>query len=183
MKYFLLVSVFCCAIHIAFAQTEWPKEITPQVLEQIKAEIEKKIPAFKQSLIKQGLTSDQVEFSLDTFRIEQTATHRTSIDYSTMGMNTSTDGLTAAYDKLLNKYYNKLMAMLAPDDKKVLVTAQKAWLAYRDAESKLIWALTKDEYSGGGSMQTNIATSAYADLVVKRTVKIFHYYDGLVKQK
>lgn len=183
MKHLLTITILSLLVHLSFAQNDGPKEITPQVLQKIKADIEKQVPAFKQKLSKKNLTADQVEFSLDTFRIQETASYRMDIDYSTMGMNVTIDEMTAAYDKLMNKYYSKLLALLKPEDKKVLITAQKAWLAYRDAEAKLIWTMTKDEYSGGGSMQSNIATSAYSDLVVKRTVEIFNYYDGMIKSK
>ncbi len=105
------------------------------------------------------------------------------IDYSTVGMNITVDEMTSSYDKLMNKYYNKLLKILKPDDKKILVTAQKAWLAYRDAEAKLIGKMTKEEYSGGGTIQSNIATGSYSDLVVKRAIEIFNYYDGIIKDK
>ena len=84
---------------------------------------------------------------------------------------------------MLNKYYNKLLKILKPEDKKILVTAQRAWLAYRDPEAKLIGTMTKEEYSGGGTIQSNIATGAYSDLVAKRTIEIFNYYDAIIKDK
>lgn len=61
------------------------------------------------------------------------------------------------------------------------MAAQKAWLQFRDTESKLIKTLSKDEYSGGGTIQSNIVTSSYADLVVKRCIDIFNYYDNIIK--
>lgn len=183
MKYPLTIILFSFVAHFTFAQIDGPKEITPQVLQQINAAIEKEIPTLKQKLTKKGLSADQIEFALDTFRIEQLASYRLDIDYSTMGMNVTINEKTAAYDKLLNKYYNKLLKLLQPEDKKTLVAAQKTWLAYRDAEEKLIWAMTKDEYSGGGSMQSNIGNTAYGNLVMKRTIEIFNYYEGVIKEK
>jgi uncharacterized protein YecT (DUF1311 family) len=91
-------------------------------------------------------------------------------------MNTTIKNMAASYDKLMNKYYNKLLKLLKPDDKNVLVAAQKAWLKYRDAEFKLIGTMTKEEYSGGGTIQTNIANGRYADITVRRTIEIFNYY-------
>jgi uncharacterized protein YecT (DUF1311 family) len=165
------------------AQSDGPKEITPIVLQHLKSDIEKLIPPFKNNLFKQEFTADQIEFSVDTFRIEQLLTKRMDIDYSTAGMNVTVNEMTASYDQLMNKYYNKLLKMLKAEDKKTLVSAQKAWLAYRDAEAKLIGTLTKEVYSGGGTIQSNIATSSYADLVVKRTIEIFNYYDSILKDK
>lgn len=179
--FFLLL--FLLAGQISFGQDDGPKEITPQVLQKIKADVEKLVPAFKKSLSKQDLTADQIEFSVDTFRIEQIGAIRMEMDYTTVGMNITVDEMTSSYDKLLNKYYNKLLNMLQPEDKKVLITAQRAWIAYRDAEAKLIGTMTKEEYSGGGTIQSIIATGSYADLVVKRTLEIFNYYDGIVKEK
>lgn len=183
MKQALIISLFLIVAQFAFSQNDGPREITPQVLQHIIADVEKLIPAFKKSLSKQELTVDQIEFTVDTFRIEQVVSKRMDIDYSTAGMNTTVDEMTSSYDKLLNKYYNKLLKMLKPEDKKVLVAAQKAWLAYRDAEAKLIGTMTKDEYSGGGSIQSNIATGSYSDIVVKRAIEIFNYYDGVIKNK
>ena len=101
------------------------------------------------------------------------------IDYSTIGMNITVDEMTSSYDKLMNKYYNKLLKTLKPGDKKVLINAQKAWLTFRDAETKLIGTMTKEVYSGGGTIQSNIATGAYSDLVVQRTIEIFQYYNNI----
>jgi uncharacterized protein YecT (DUF1311 family) len=165
----------------SYAQSDRPKEITPQILQKIKMDVEVLVPAFKKNLSDRDLTVDQIELSVDTFRINQIVSKRMDIDYSTLGMNRTVDEMTASYDKLLNKYYNKLLKILKPEDKKILITAQRAWLVYRDAEAKLIGKMTKEEYSGGGTIQSNIATGAYSDLVVKRTIEIFNYYDNVIK--
>jgi uncharacterized protein YecT (DUF1311 family) len=181
MKQILLLTIITSFAQFTFGQSNDTKEITPQVLQKIKADIEKQIPALKQKFLKEEFTIDQTEFSLDTFRIEQIVSKRMVIDYTTVGMNNTVDEMTTAYDKLMNKYYNKLLKALKPADKKVLVAAQKAWLGYRDAEAKLIGTMTKEEYSGGGSIQSNIATGSYSEIVVKRAIEIFNYYDGIVK--
>jgi len=123
----------------------------------------------------------QIEFSRDTFYIGQVMAQRMKIDYTTVGMNKAIQEMSSAYDQLLNKYYNRLLKLLKPQDKATLVTAQKAWLQFRDTESKLIRTLSKDEYSGGGTIQSNIVASAYAELVVKRCIDIFNYYDNIEK--
>lgn len=183
MKQILYFLIFFLVRHSSFAQNDGPKEITPQILQKIKMDVEKLVPAFNKNLSDRDLTSDQIEFSVDTFRINQIVSKRMGIDYSTLGMNRTVDEMTTSYDKLLNKYYNKLLKILKPEDKKILVTAQRAWLAYRDAEAKLIGTMTKEEYSGGGTIQSNIATGAYSDLVAKRTIEIFNYYDAIIKDK
>jgi uncharacterized protein YecT (DUF1311 family) len=181
MKQLLFFLLLILVGQLSFAQNNGPKEITPQVLQKIKAEVEKLVLQFKKNLSKEDLTTDQIEFSVDTFRIRQVVSKRMDIDYSTVGINITVDEMTYSYDKLMNKYYNKLLKILKPEDKKVLVTAQKAWLAYRDAEAELIGTMT--EYSGGGTIQSNIATGSYSELVVKRAVEIFNYYDGIFKEK
>lgn len=180
MKHFFLSIILCFIGNIVLGQNS-PKEISPEILKKIKAEVEAQIPKLKLKLAKQELNPDEIEFKIDTFRIETIASKRMDIDYSTAGMNITIDELTTDYDKLMNKYYNKLMKSLKPEDKKVLITAQKAWLAFRDAEIKLIGTMTEDQYSGGGTMQSNIRMGQYSSLVVDRTIDIFHYYNGVVK--
>ena len=89
--------------------------------------------------------------------------------------------LADSYDQLMNRYYNKLLNRLDPKDKTILIHAQKNWLAYRDAEKKLIGLLNSDAYTGGGTVYSNIRISQYAALISKRTVEIFNYYNNITK--
>lgn len=182
MKPLLMGLIFFLIGYFSFGQNDSPKEITPQMLQKLKADIEKQIPEFKKQLSSRELTTDQMEFAVDTFRIEQLVSKRMDLDYSTQGMNKTVQEMTKSYDSLMNKYYTKLLRLLKQEDRKILVDAQKAWLNYRDAEAKLIGAMTKIEYSGGGSIQSNIAVGSYANLVVRRAVEIFNYYDGIVNE-
>jgi uncharacterized protein YecT (DUF1311 family) len=166
-----------------FSQSDGPKAITPQILEKIKDTVEKQVRAFEKILSKQDITAEAIEFAIDTFRIEQILLKRMDVDYSTAGMNNTVREMESSYDRLMNKYYNKLIKMLSSDDRKILIAAQKAWLVYRDAEVKLIGTLTEPAYSGGGTMQSNIATGRYADLVVQRTIQIFQYYISVIENK
>lgn len=181
MKSLLFILIFFFAGYFSFGQNGGSKEITPTLLRKLKADIEKQIPEFKKQLSARELSADQMEFAVDTFRIEQLVSKRMDIDYSTQGMNKTFQEMTKSYDSLMNRYYTKLLRALKPEDKRVLMNAQKSWLVYRDAEAKLIGSLTKIEYSGGGSIQSNIAVGAYADLVVRRAIVIFNYYDSIVK--
>ncbi len=183
MKQIIFLSTLFVAMNFAYGQNDGPREITPQDLQKINADIEKQIPVFKKNIAKRELTADEIEFSLDTFRIKQLVSKQMGIDYSTIGMNAIVNEMTASYDKLMNKYYNKLLKVLKPEDKQTLVVAQRAWIAFRDAEAKLIGAMTKDEYSGGGTIQSMIATGSYSNLVIKRTLDVFNYYDGIIKEK
>jgi uncharacterized protein YecT (DUF1311 family) len=181
MKNILLLTFLCFLGNIAFGQNN-PKEISPEILKKITSEVETQIPKLKLKLSKEELNADEIEFKIDTFRIESIASKRMEIDYSTTGMNISVSELTAAYDKLMNKYYNKLMKLLKPEDKKVLISAQKAWLTFRDAELNLIGTMTDEKYSGGGTIQSNIRVGSYSSLVTERTIKIFNYYNGIDKE-
>ncbi|MGQ7946242.1 lysozyme inhibitor LprI family protein [Flavobacterium sp. WC2509] len=180
MKHFFLSMILCFLGNIVLGQNSL-KEISPEILKKIKAEVEVQIPKLKLKFSKEEFNADEIEFKIDTFRIESIASRRIEIDYSTAGMNISVAELTTAYDKLMNKYYSKLMKLLKPKDKKVLVTAQKAWLAFRDAELYLIGTMTNEEYSGGGTIQSNFRVGSYSSLVVERTLKIFNYYNGVIK--
>ncbi len=182
MKHFFLSLILSIIGNSTFGQNS-PKEITPEILKNIKAEVEAQIPKLKQELSKQDLNADAIEFKIDTFRIETIASKRMEIDYTTAGMVVTVDELTASYDKLMNKYYGKLLKLLKPDDKKILVTAQKAWLVFRDAELKLIGTMTDEQYSGGGTMQSNIRSAQYSSVLVKRTIDIFIHYDGILKDE
>jgi uncharacterized protein YecT (DUF1311 family) len=181
MKQNILVFLFFVCANFLFAQNDMPKEITKEILQKINTDVEKLIPAFKKSLKEKNLSNDAIEFAVDTFKIENVTAKKMDINYSTAGMNHAVNDATDAYDKLMNKYYNKLLKLLQPEDKKILLAAQKAWLGYRNAENNLIDAMTKKEYSGGGTIQSNIATGAYSDLIKQRTISIFNYYNNVIK--
>lgn len=106
-----------------------------------------------------------------------------NIAYSTFEMNSIVHEMASSYDILLNKYYKKLLKSLKPEDQKTLITAQKAWVTFRDAETKLIQTMTSFEYSGGGTMQTSMAIGSYESMVEKRTIEIFDYFDSIIKDK
>lgn len=179
----ILVIAFLFFLILSYGQNHTPIEITPQILKKINLEVENEITKLKEKISKQDLSIDEIEFTIDTSRIGRITTKRIDIDYSTIGMNISIIEMTNSYDKLLNKYYNKLLKTLNPEDKKILITAQKSWLVYRDNEKKLIFTMTNDEYSGGGTIQSNIAISSYGNLVVDRTIDIFNYYKNIIKDK
>lgn len=42
-------------------------------------------------------------------------------------------------------------------------------------------AIQEMAYSGGGTIQSNIVESANADLIVKRCIELFNYYNDLVE--
>ena len=182
MKYFFLLVLVVLETTSINAQNGWPNEITPKVLQNIKDDIEKKIPALKGSYLAKEYTSDEIEFSLDTFRFTQVVKKRMEVDYSTAGMNQTVIEMTKSYDILMNKYYNKLLNRLRLEDKKILIVTQRAWIKFRDAEFKLIGVLLNDNYTGGGTIHSSIAISRYSDIIVNRTMEIFNYYNEIQKE-
>ena len=67
-------------------------------------------------------------------------------------------------DADLNKVYQKLMASLDGDGIKLLKEAQRAWIAYRDAEAK-----RAGDEARGGSMSPMLFYAATAELTKERT--------------
>ena len=153
-----------------------PVDVTPELQTKIKRDIEKDIPKLKQRLETKKENPVVIEFILDTFRVEQFMDKWIDLDYRDFGMNEAGYEASRLYDSLLNKYYKKLLAVLKGDDKKILIQAQKSWLAFRDTELKLVETISKDEYSGGGTMQRLTESSEYLDLIRNRTISIFSHY-------
>jgi len=165
----------------AFAQNDGPKEVTPEILKKIKIDVEKQVTKFKQEITKdENLSKDYIEFQIDTFRINRINDASQEINYSTPGISGAIYEMAKSYDLLLNKYYNRLLKQLKGNDKNVLIKAQRAWLSFQKLEQELIGTLSKEEYSGGGTIQSNIRASQYADLIIKRTIDFFFYSSGSV---
>ena len=151
-------------------------EVTPQLQKKIKDDVEKLIPKFRKKLEAEKLNEVQIEFEIDTFRVERFMDKWMDINYSDAGMSDGTYAGAKLYDSLLNKYYKRLLAVLKPDDKKVLIQAQKAWLLFRDTEYKLVETISKSEYSGGGTMQQLTESAEYLNLIKDRTIAVFLHY-------
>lgn len=180
-KHLLLLSLSFAAFHLARGQ-KVSGRITPATEKKINTAVEQQVDSFRQLTLDNHkyLSTARLAFMLDTFRIKHIADEQIAIDYTTAGMNIAVNQLASSYDKLMNRYYNKLLQLLKPEDRKVLLSAQRSWLTFRNAESKLIGIMMQEEYSGGGSIQSNIASSSYSELVIRRTNQIFNYYDEVV---
>ncbi len=157
-----------------------PREITAQELDKYKTEIRQKATNLRQKLTKEedfdGLNKNLcIEFQTDTFFIERLMDKRISIDYSTTGMIEAVSDAEADYDKLLNKYYKYIFKRLNPSDKEVLKEAQRSWIQYRDCERKLNILVSKEEYSGGGTIQGPLVTNRNFELTRKRVFELFDY--------
>jgi uncharacterized protein YecT (DUF1311 family) len=142
--------------------------------------VDKELKAYQKVLEQNGdYDALMKEFSLDTFRVEHTFSATISDMVNSPQILEAGEKATAEYDKLLNKYYNKLLTKLKSSDKKVLIKAQKAWLSFRDAEQNLTGTMSAEQYSGGGSIQKDINESTYQELVKSRLVNIFNHLNRI----
>ncbi len=116
-----------------------------------------------------------IEFALDTFRIERLVSKKIDFNSSTIGMLQATYDKEKDYDQLLNKYYNKLIEMLNEEDKAILITAQKNWMSFRDSERIFNQLISRDEYSGGGTIQKLLVADRYTDITKKRVLELHTY--------
>lgn len=172
------ISLLCFTYSSLFAQNM--QEVTPEIEKKINNEIEQAAKVKKMQYKKdKDLSEDWIEFSLDTFRISQYEEKYMSYNYSTVGMNTAMNLAADKYDQLLNKYYKKLLNVLDKNDKEALIEAQRAWIAFRDKEMQLESTLEQDRYSGGGTMQILRHASVYEELIRKRVIEIFEYYNSI----
>src|SRR5262245_54006910 len=116
----------------AFSQSKDAVEVTPEIQKKIRQDIEKEVPQLKQKLEKAKENPVQIEFTLDSCRVERIMEKWHDLDYRDFGMRDADYVGARIYDSVLNKYYKKLLAILKGDDKKILIQAQKNWLAFRD---------------------------------------------------
>jgi len=174
------IYLFLCLLFIAItasAQTEIAVHFTPVQLQTIKASVDKKAALFKKKLEADSYASlGAQEFYVDTFKAEETARLKMDIAQSSSAMNEVMGDLYKDYDKILNKYYNRLLKQLTPEDQKILIQAQRAWLTFQTAERKLIETLMNPAYSGGGAHMSNIQVAMVTELMVHRTLEIGEYY-------
>jgi uncharacterized protein YecT (DUF1311 family) len=151
-------------------------EVTSELQNKIKQDIEKEVLKLKQQLEKDRVNPVEIEFTLDTFRVEKFMEKYIELDFTDFGMRDAGYKTAIYYDSLMNKYYKKLLSVFKGDDKKILIQAQKAWLTFRSTETKLVGIISKDEYSGGGTMQQLAESSEYLNLIKNRTIAIFEHY-------
>ena len=184
MKLIKLIFLFLIATNFGFAQS--PKEISDADLVKYKQEIQKESLKLKQELLKKDYFSDfdkqvSIEFQIDTFLIENLISKRTSIDYSTRGLIEAEYDSEVEYDKLLNKYYQSLLKKLIDSDKEILKQSQRNWIQYRDSERKLNINISKDEYSGGGTIQGLNVTCRDAEITKNRVIELFNYLSRFIE--
>lgn len=87
---------------------------------------------------------NEIEFTEDTIHINEFLSAYAdsySLATTTTGMNWGESKRLDAYDKLLNKYYQKSLLVLKPDMKAKLIKSQRTWLNYYIHEKEFIYNL------------------------------------------
>jgi uncharacterized protein YecT (DUF1311 family) len=173
-----LIMLFTLLPIFVFSQ---PREFTQEDSMAITKQLNFQVTQFRASLEAQDdyETEDVkkiiIQFRLDTFIIEQFMTKQLEIDYSTMGMIDASFRAEKEYDRLLNGYYKKLLDRLKESDRKILKESESNWIKYRDSETALNYLLTRDEYSGGGSIQGVIYAGRVLEITRHRVAELFLY--------
>lgn len=151
------------------------KSYSPEVEKNLLLNINKDVQKLKLNLTKQSFHKERVRFMVDTFKIVEIRKRKMEYLYSTQEMNQLVNEELIEFDKLMNYYYNKLMSRLDKEDKEILVSAQKAWIEFRDKEINLCSALRTEKYSGGGSIQSTIFTGLKCELTRNRMNELFEH--------
>lgn len=147
---------------------------------ELMEEVERGVSELKQELERGEYFSDYeqnltISFKIDTFRIERLFAKRLCVDYTTVGMVQATIELEAGYDMLLNKYYRILKGKLDMEDQELLLQSQRNWIKFRDSERIFNSEISKDKYSGGGTIQRLHVASRYQLITKERLLEIYHY--------
>jgi len=93
-------------------------------------------------------------------------------DPTTAGMVRCAEEALRAWDEEMNRAYRELQGRLDPGGREALRTAQRAWLAWRDAEFRFIGRLYG---SRAGTMYLPMEVGRRVDLVRQRTLELRAY--------
>ncbi|GAB6010046.1 hypothetical protein [Dysgonomonas reticulitermitis] len=87
-----------------------------------------------------------LEYTKDTFRIQETVRFCQERDYSTLRMSLCNIYREEAEMKLVNKYYEKLLLTIDSDEKKLLIESQNKWIeSYQSDKEFSDLLLSKEE--------------------------------------
>ena len=181
-KFILILMAILPAVSLLAQDNNSPQRVTDEIAKKINKEIEADVVNIKATNKGKDILKEELEFIVDTFRIERFMARSIDYDYSTTGMNIAGYAATLKYDSLLNKYYKLLLGKLDTDDKNILIEAQRAWIIYRDKALSLIGMLRKEKYSGGGTIQTNIYSAEHTALIKERVLTLFDYYLAILTE-
>ncbi|WP_082026720.1 lysozyme inhibitor LprI family protein [Flammeovirga sp. OC4] len=114
-----------------------------------------------------------IEYQIDTmiiYHIFQTLSYRAG-----GRMKRTSLVLIWEYDKLLNKYYQKLMSVLNDEEKEKLILSQRMWIKFRDREDDFKGVLSCINPVKHGTMTTEIS-NYYRSEIIRRRVEDFTNY-------
>jgi len=174
----ITILLFTLIHSLSIAQNTSPRAITEDDSVRIEMTIATEIKQLEDSLRnldKFFINEEFIEFKADTFAIEQRKKLKMEINWSTAGMNGATYAAEREYDHLLNKYYQRLMGKLEPEDKEILRQSQRNWIRFRNSERKVNQMLTNWQYSGGGTIQTTISANYYLEITRRRVIELYRY--------
>ncbi len=182
MKTIILVLLSVLIQDFGFGQRS--RQITRQDSIMIHNQIESRLLEMKTKMESEqnrtGYPDDlDIEFRLDTSRIEQKLRMKLKIDYSTSGMLRFSEESTESYDLLLNKYYQKLLDKLNTKDREILREAQRDWIRFRDSEIKLN-DLISWSYTDGGTINSVLVLSKKNSITKNRVIEIYRYLTRMI---
>ena len=95
-------------------------------------------------------------------------------DESTAGQIQAYDKAIDLWDREMNRVYGELMKQLSTAGREALKISQRAWLAWRDAQAKLI----QETYGrAAGTMYRPMATAHVMETVKARTLQLRTYLE------
>ncbi|MGL5055973.1 MAG: lysozyme inhibitor LprI family protein, partial [Fusobacteriaceae bacterium] len=74
------------------------------------------------------------DYDIELSILEKQYEEKLDNDYSTIGMLRAMEEYYSELDKVLNKSYKELMAILSDEDKIALRDSQRAWIKFRDEQ-------------------------------------------------
>ncbi len=178
MKKIIFFTILQFLFGYSFAQ--YPDDISSQDKKEFEILVSKSADSLRIQLNKidhydEEMKSREIEFKVDTFKIEKRQDLYLNKYFSQQSINQSAYTRYDEYDKLLNKYYNKLLAKIkSKESKNDLKESQRNWIAYRDAEFKFI----ENNFGGLFSMAPLIVQSYHIVIVKDRLVELFEYYNS-----
>ena len=160
------------------------QEVLPELSEkrvaQVKLSIEQDIKNLKIKSKFKDMPSYEVEFYVDTFRIEQLLERCLNFEMSNADRYMLYEQQIKSYESLVTKYYFKLLSKLSIEDKKKLTTALDAWKQYNKAQMDIIWLFQSDAYTIGGTVQIDIAYSKIIGMVKSKVEELYDYYSQTI---
>lgn len=169
---------FFIFIFILFFQIKLKAQIDDSLRGVVETKVEIEAIQFLSTLDK-DINLRERQFAYDTFKVERALYYYMESDYSTAGSIQAAGEAHNNYDLLLNKYYKLVLKYVKNQDRTILITAQKSWLRFQIEEEKLIDLFTQDRYTGGGSMYLISNVFSKLEILKRRVIDLFLYYDEL----